>query len=559
MKHGFVLTAALAACWAILFLALPPAAQEFPLNDDWAFGRGALLFAQGEGPHYFKWASMPLLGQWLWAWPFVEVLGPSHVALRVSTIVLSFLGVLAFFDLLRQSGVSSVRASFVAACFAFNPIYFELSGTFLTDVPALAFSLVALALYGRAFCRLAENGPGGWLLLALAVGAALLGATTRQNAITVPVTAAILMLRFPQLWRRPFCWLALALPAGAAFAAHYWLKTRPDYYPLISRELPHFPWVNADLGRLVLLAFTMTHYLGLSTLPVLLLDADPHAWRKPAIVTGFSVVFLLITAGAIFYGFHDEAENVLRDCWDGSSTDHNFLALFQEPTEAADRFPYLGNMLTPWGFDREGLFVGQRPLLLGHVSALTLTVVGCVAGAGLLVRAACNLRAGGWKNPLFPFALLHLPFLLIPWVLFDRYLIVFMPAALLLAMRPLREQQGAYAPRSPVGRILAVATLLLFAVFSLGLLHDWLAWNSARWAVGRRALDRGFAAQDMDGGFEWNSWHAAASVGHNRGRYALSFSILPGSKVLDQEPYRLWLIPGRRAFYFLDQRPIEGP
>jgi hypothetical protein len=222
-------------------------------------------------------------------------------------------------------------------------------------------------------------------------------------------------------------------------------------------------------------------------------------------------------------------------------------------------------MLTPWGFDREELFVGERPLLLGHVPALTLTVLGCVAGAALLVRAGSNLRAGGWKSPLFLFGVFHVPFLLIPWIVFDRYLIVFMPGALLLACRgmflryPDLGHVENVTPPSPRRKLLGFGTLVLFGLFSLGLLHDWLAWNSARWAVGRRALARGVAAQEIDGGFEWNSWHAAASVGHNTGRYALSFSILAGSKMLDQEPYRLWLIPGQRAFFFLDRQPAEGP
>jgi hypothetical protein len=61
------LLASVAALWGILFIAIPPWDQEFPLNDDWAFARGAFDFARGDGFHYLQWASMPQLGQWLWA------------------------------------------------------------------------------------------------------------------------------------------------------------------------------------------------------------------------------------------------------------------------------------------------------------------------------------------------------------------------------------------------------------------------------------------------------------------------------------------------------------
>src|SRR5262249_14177149 len=40
--------AASAVAWAVVFAAVPPEAQEFPLGDDWAFSRGAFLFARGQ-------------------------------------------------------------------------------------------------------------------------------------------------------------------------------------------------------------------------------------------------------------------------------------------------------------------------------------------------------------------------------------------------------------------------------------------------------------------------------------------------------------------------------
>src|SRR5450756_400714 len=78
-----------ALAWAAIFIAIPPAKQNFPLGDDWAFAHGAIWFAQGLGIHYSRWASMPELGQWIWSWPFLLVTDYSHVALRVSVIVLS--------------------------------------------------------------------------------------------------------------------------------------------------------------------------------------------------------------------------------------------------------------------------------------------------------------------------------------------------------------------------------------------------------------------------------------------------------------------------------------
>ncbi len=41
---------------------------------------------------------------------------------------------------------------------------------------------------------------------------------------------------------------------------------------------------------------------------------------------------------------------------------------------------------------------------------------------------------------------------------------------------------------------------------------------------------------------------------HITGRFALAFSQVPGTVVLDAEPYRLWLIPGGWRFLLLEQR-----
>jgi len=532
--------------WAILFIAIPPWAQDFPLNDDWAFARGAFGFARGDGIHYQHWSSMPQLGQWLWAWPFIQVLGEHHTALRFATVVLSLLGILAFFDLLRQAGLAPARAAFASACLAFNPLYFELSGTFLTDVPTLAFSLIALALYARAFALASTNVLKAVDVLALAVIVAILGAINRQNAITVPMAAGLVMLRYRSLRLRSAWLLAIAIPAGVALAAHFFAKAQPGYYTLPARE-------EIDLGRIVLLVFAIIHYMGLATLPVLIFDADLRSWKRPLVLMGFAAALLTMAGGAVFYAEYHHEENALRDWWKGWA-DNGFWSVFHEESQIEDRFPYLGNMLTPWGqFDNvQVLFMGERPLVLGRRLRLAVSILGCVAGAALLVRGAARMAAGAWKAPLTIFSVLHVPFLLLPLVLFDRYLIVFLPGALYLATNPRVDTAPSRLHGLLPRRVLGLAALALFGFFSLCLIHDWLAWNAARWALGERALERGIAREQIDGGFEWSSWQAGSPHFLDNVRYALSFSVPQGARAIDQEPYHLWLAPGQRTFYLIE-------
>lgn len=233
-------------------------------------------------------------------------------------------------------------------------------------------------------------------------------------------------------------------------------------------------------------------------------------------------------------------------------------------------FPYLGNLVTPWGtFETNTVVVGDRPLLMGPATRWLLTAAGCVGGAGLL--AGLLRRARGTFRPglLLAFSLLHVPFLLIAPSLFDRYLLVLLPGALAVA---------AGAPGGGVRWGAALAGLAALGAVSTALAHDWLAWNSARWEVGRRALARGTAASDVEGGFEWDGWHAPGPAARGAagpprglvlpfnhdcfpqvtGRFALTFSPIPGARPVDAEPYRLWLYDGDLVFFLVEQAPADA-
>lgn len=259
-----------AAVWVVLCGAIPPERQDFPLIDDWAFGRGAFRLAQGGGPDYAGWASMPLWGQWIWACPFVWVLGPSFFALRVSTVVASWIGLWAFYDLLRGSSWAAGRATLATAAPAFNPLFFLLAGTYMTDVPALAFSLVALAGYESAL------RSGRWPWLAGATAAAVLAAATRQNALAVSVAAGIALTRDTCKRKHlPYC-IAVVLPALVGAGAHLAVQARRDIILLDPRLLA--------VRDLVLLAFAAVHFCGLCSLPVLLTGSSAVSPRAPGLL-----------------------------------------------------------------------------------------------------------------------------------------------------------------------------------------------------------------------------------------------------------------------------------
>src|SRR5262249_10288158 len=102
------------------------------------------------------------------------------------------------------------------------------------------------------------------------------------------------------------------------------------------------------------------------------------------------------------------------------------------------------------------------------------------------------------------------------------------------------------------------------------------------WRLGRRTVSHGIRPQDIEGGTEWDGWHARRDavrltddynkpmdqrglmIRHNAylfpqatGKYDLSAPPARGTKVIDSEPYALWLFPGSHRFYLIEPNRYE--
>jgi 4-amino-4-deoxy-L-arabinose transferase-like glycosyltransferase len=506
-------------CWLVVWQSVPNA--EFPLADEWAFGPGAVDFAAGQGIHYDRWASMPLLGQWIWAWPFIKLLGPTYFSLRVSVICLSWIGLVGFqFLLIESAGASRVAAVVAATAFALSPLFFVLQGVFLTDLSSLSFALVALALYERG----RKNGSSAvWLLAAVP---AAFAAITRQNMITVPVIAGIILWREPQLRRRVTWWVAVGVPLVLATAVYAWFQQRPD------ARLFHFKF--AEPTTILLAPYVTLIIGGLIAMPLLLVG---HAPRRHA-PFGWALAAVL-SAEAYWYYYR----NLLP-----------YGALY----------PFIFGMITPSGAYSENMMPGVRLVVLSETIRWFLTGIGCIGAAALLERIWLR-RHRSW-SVLTLFTVLQVPFLfLAPW-LYDRYLLVFLPGLIAVAV-------GASAP--PAWKwAAAVAWLSGSAAFSVALVHDWYSWNVARWQLGVRAVQQfHIHPRRIEGGFEWDGAHNEVAgdipiptprltlgIVHFwfpmvTGEYAISFTPLENSVVIDQEHCRSWLGGSQQLLLLKQQSP----
>jgi hypothetical protein len=137
---------------------------------------------------------------------------------------------------------------------------------------------------------------------------------------------------------------------------------------------------------------------------------------------------------------------------------------------------------------------------------------------------------------------------------------------------------------SPLRRLGGIALVLVAGLVAVGLYHDWLSWNSARWGLGWRfVLEKHIAPQEIEGGFEWNGWYATMdpnqplsppdySRGQEKGgslampftrvyfpavtgRYALVYTPPPHTVVLESQAYSQWMLLGEREFVLVEAQP----
>jgi hypothetical protein len=110
--------------------------------------------------------------------------------------------------------------------------------------------------------------------------------------------------------------------------------------------------------------------------------------------------------------------------------------------------------------------------------------------------------------------------------------------------------------------VAALASILVYAAFSVGAVHDYMAWNRTRWQATRYVTnDVGVPAERLDGGFEFNGSYTYSEDyvrAPNKSpwwvkddEYVIAFDVLPGYGVFRMYPVKSWLPTGIKRIYVL--------
>ena len=530
----------IAAVWVLMVAVVRPWG-EFPLNDDWSYALSVRsLIQDGTFRMTFN-TTMTLVTQVLWGALFCLPFGFSFTALRISTLVAGLGGLIAIYLLARELGAGRRITLIAALTMAVNPIYFGLSNTFMTDVPFVALSAFSIYAFVRSLRR--ESTASYILSIVLVCLAVLL----RQAGLMLPVAFGLGYLvrhgiRLPRV-------VQAVIPSAAAVISlivyQRWLDATgrlPEFYGYqINMANGFFTQglrIFEAFGDVVLRACC---YLGLFLFPLLLLVfvARVRGWKlvvTAALAVAFYVLMRLIG-------------------WMGG------MPLYQG----------IGHVLIPQGIGPL-TSPGANPAPLPHwfwliitwISALgaSMLVIHLLMSAQMLLRRSDRSQA---DRPLMAMMAAGLVLCLGPVVMLyffcilDRYFLPAIPfligAILLIDRPPMKLGRGI--------TVAVVAILILGGTFTVGVTHDYLAWNRVRWPALNDLVAKGVSPLEIDGGYEINGLcfldsryggdFSSRFVAKNEALYAITLGPYAGYRPVKAYPYQNW-IPPRQGRVFVMRR-----
>lgn len=538
-----------ALLWLLASLLAWPVG-EFPLDDDWAYAKAVEQLVENGTYRVNDWPAMTLFTQVLWGALFAKVFGFSFWALRLSTIVLGIFGLAALDFLLERLSVPAWQRAFALAWLAFNPLFFLLSLTFMTDVSFVSLLLLTSCAYWQALQK------GHWKWWALAALGAVLCVLLRQPGLLLPAAFfGAIVLRRPRLGLLLRSGFILALSFASLQAYIFWQESSGTLPAAFSRagQLLSLVQSKGSGERAVLYGGFVLLYLGLFSLPMLLL----LPWRRPQ--RGAWLVLLPLGGLVLF---------TLSATW-GRGTLGNLifdlgLGTVAMPGEAVH--PKVFQQLPAWSRTAIAVLGWLSALLLSgqialRLRAFLLSVWPLRKATGFTQQTA---EHGGqtFKLALALFLLAYGLFLLPNYFFFDRYLLP------LVAFLPLLLPLGKRAPSRFRVRA-AIGALAVMGIFSVTGTHDYFAWNRARWSALEALMEQGVSPKEIDGGIEFNAWLETGELGP-RGpygkswwfvtddTYALSFAPYSNYCTAAQLPYSKWLPPGRDTLYLLKRPAWRG-
>lgn len=489
---------------------------DFPLNDDWCYGKAVYLSANGKFT-IGNFGAMTLFTHIAWGMLFVKLFGFSFTVLRVSTFVSVIIGAFFLDRLVFKLTQNKLLAFFACLILLFNPLYFNLTNTYMTDVN---FNTLLIVCFYFAFSFFESRKL---IFVVLFFIFSILLVLLRQFGVIIPACFALACLTIKE---KRWLWLGVSV-AGAALV----LMSLHLYENYLKEVLPPNPAYKFS-GGIHVTDLTFWRFFGhnvrernttiflhvciyLAPLAAAYLFS---AWRSFKIYTVISVVLIQILFVSWFFKNEQfPSHNIFENMILGPETFYESLKVSTSHTYSE-------------GFALILLWVKY---IFVSITLITLTLY----IISLIKRERVNFEKKPEVVFLLSFIAAYLFMLCITESHFDRYYIPLISTGLILMTLMSRKFAFNYKP--------ALALLLFFFYIAVFGTKDYLSWNRARWqAYAYLKETKQVNATKVNGGFEMNClndlepnwWFDYTTLEHFD--YLIQFKKEEGFKLLKAFPFQ---------------------
>jgi hypothetical protein len=482
---------------ALTLIALTAASLRgalwIPHNDDWVYLHMAQwLHAQGafivESGSLTNAVGLAVIVQ-----PFIWAFGDSIAVLQAVVAGLGIIALVVAWLIVRQF-LQVKLAALAIICLVVSPLWFPLQLSFMTDVPAFSFELLAL----WAALKMRGRSPGiAMVWNAIALGFAFVAFSMREYALVAGI--AVLIWGLVGLVKNRTKLVALNLGLGAIWiiACILLYKWRTSL-PLAGSVMPAAS--AAELKASIVSSYQALLFVGLFSLPVSMVISPLAILKRLSNLS--RVVYGVLVLGFIALGIY--------------AYGHGGLVL--------------GNYLTEFGGYAGTMPLGSPPsifsprvmnalMLLGGASCLLLllVLVGALSHGFKTVKNNPDAWSSIFMSPSGLLGLFGAGTLLGIFLvngattapIFDRY---FLPLLMVVPALALNFASDFGALRHRLFVTCASLGLALTVAVSVITVDSINVVDGGKWRIAEQLVSDGISPGSIDGGYEWFGYHQTVTA-----------------------------------------------
>lgn len=521
--------------WGASILFVNPLGN-FPLNDDWAYARSVMNLLDNGKLIIGDWPAMTLVGQTIYSAIFCKIFGFSFVTLRILSLIVSLIGILTFYKLVKLISSNKIIAAFASLLIFFNPLFFPLSFTFMTDVHFISIALLSIYFFFKFIYK------DKLIYVLFASIFSVLATMIRQPGILIPFSFAIVILFKKLAIRRIIIAISPLLFNIIFLFIHYYLfidaAIDSEYFIRYDKLITSTPSIH--LYQIIERISLSILYIGLFLSPILLLFLNIRFTNRRSylkLIIILPIILLLLKGGANF-----PVGNILYNLGLG-------------PKVLIDS--YLGDNVNPQ--INNNLWV----IFLKTIAILSSVILFLIILQKDFIKKKDDNDSDQTYKSIKIFALIsitgYILVLIIGKYYFDRYVIPLLVFFLILLI-----PQNIKLTRPKI--LFGVIGISIFAIFNLCATKDYLSWNRARWeAVDFLVEHNKIPVNEIDGGFEFNGWYDTGEINKiikgdkswwfvYDDKYAISFGEIKDYKKIKAFKFNQMLSSKNDSIYILKRK-----